>query len=184
MRCSAATGSIRRTLPDADVSTVSRLDSFIRRMSAQRILLDRAGELIADIEGPVVDLGIGAGRTFDHLCSLFPDRDVFAFDNFVQAAVGFLPPPERMVIGDIRDTLPHALPRLSARAALVHNDLGSADAVGNAATAAWLAPAIEAVARPDAIVVTSFPIPFTAWESLPLPPGVKPGRYHLIRLTI
>lgn len=163
---------------------MSRLDSFIRRMSAQRVLLDRAAELVANREGPIVDLGIGAGRTFDHLCALFPERAVFAFDNFVQAAVEVLPPPEHMVMGDIRDTLPFALPRLGAPAALIHNDLGSADAIGNAATAAWLVPAIEAIARPDAIVVTSFPIPFSCAVSLPLPETVKPGRYHLLQLTI
>ncbi|MEM9222459.1 MAG: class I SAM-dependent methyltransferase [Pseudomonadota bacterium] len=162
---------------------MSRLDSFIRRMSAQRELLDRAAELVAHRDGPIIDLGIGAGRTFDHLCALFPDRAVFAFDNFVQAAVTVLPPPERMVMGDIRDTLRFALPRLGARAALIHNDLGSADAVGNAAIAAWLAPGIEAVARPDAIVVTSFPLPFRSAVSHPLPSSVRPGRYHLMELT-
>ncbi|MEM0907612.1 MAG: class I SAM-dependent methyltransferase [Pseudomonadota bacterium] len=163
---------------------MSRLDSFIRRMSAQRLLLNEAADLIGELDGPVVDLGIGNGRTFDHLAALFPDRAVFAFDNFIHSAIDVLPPPERMVMGDIRDTLPHALPRLGARAALVHNDLGSADAVGNAATAAWLAPAIEAVARPDAVIVTSFPLPFSSSVSLPLPAEVRPGRYHLIRLTI
>jgi len=163
---------------------MSRLDSFIRRMSAQRALLEEAARLVAGIDGPIVDLGIGAGRTYDHLCTLFPGREVFAFDNVLQAAVGVLPPSERMVVGDIRDTLPHALPRLGARAALVHNDLGSADPVGNAAIASWLAPAIESVARPDAIIVTSFALPFRKSVALPLPATVKPGRYHLVRLAI
>ncbi|MEM8663133.1 MAG: class I SAM-dependent methyltransferase [Pseudomonadota bacterium] len=161
---------------------MSRLDSFLRRMNAQRILLGRAAELVSGIDGPIIDLGIGNGRTFDHLCALFPERAVFAFDEFVHSAVGVLPPAERMVIGNIRDTLPFALPRLGDRAALIHNDLGSADAVGNAVVAAWLAPAIEAVARPDALVVTSFPLPFSSSVSLPLPDGIAPGRYHLIRL--
>lgn len=153
-------------------------------MSAQRVLLERAAELVADIEGPVIDLGIGNGRTLDHLCALLPDRRVFAFDKFLQSGVGVLPPAEQIVVGDIRETLPFALPRLGERAALVHNDLGSADAVGNAATAAWLAPAIEAVARPDAIVVTSFLIPFSKSVVLPLPPSVRPGRYHIMQLAV
>lgn len=162
---------------------MSRLDSFLRRMRAQRDILNAAAALIADIDGPIVDLGIGSGRTFDHLSVLFPDRAVFAFDTFVQSAVGVLPPAERMVIGDIRDTLPMALPRLGARAALIHNDLGSADPTGNAATAAWLAPAVEAIARDDAVIVTSFELPLSAFETLPLPPSVRPGRYHIQRLT-
>jgi trans-aconitate methyltransferase len=163
---------------------VSRLDSFIRRMRAQRAVLEAAAVLVADRPGPVVDLGLGAGRTFDHLVALFPERPVFAFDSFIQAALPVLPAPERLVIGDIRETLPLALPRLGAPAALVHNDLGSADPVTNAAVAAWLAPAILAVARPDAIVVSSFPLPFPRARLLPLPAEVPPHRYAMQELVV
>lgn len=148
-------------------------------MRAQRLCLEAAAALVADRPGPIIDLGIGAGRTFDHLAALFPDRAVFAFDNFVHSAIDVLPPPERMVMGDIRDTLPRAADRLGAPAALIHNDLGSADATGNAAVAAWLAPAIMAIARADAVVVTSFRLPLVARDH-PLPGGVRPGRYHIM----
>jgi hypothetical protein len=161
---------------------VSRLDSFIRRMTAQRLMLEDAASRIVDVPGPVLDLGLGAGRTYDHLHALFPDREVFAFDAYVQAALGVLPDAHHLVLGDIRETLPVCLPRIGAPAALVHNDLGSADPVGNAAIAGWLAPAIEAVAAPGAVVVTSFALPLAGAEVLPLPEGVSPGRYHAFRL--
>jgi hypothetical protein len=163
---------------------VSRLDSFIRRMTAQRLVLEDAARRIADVPGPVVDLGLGAGRTYDHLRVLFPGREVFAFDTHIQSALGVMPDARHLVLGDIRDTLAVALPRLGARAALVHNDLGSADAVGNAAIAAWLAPAILSVAAPGAVVVTSFALPLPGASPLPLPEGVRPGRYHAFRLPV
>jgi len=163
---------------------VSRLDSFIRRMTAQRILLEEAARLVADVPGPVIDLGLGAGRTFDHLMVLLPDRDVFVFDTFVDSAVGVLPDAHHIVLGDIRDTLPFSLPRIGARAALVHNDLGSRDDVGNAAVAAWLGPAIAAVAAPGAVVVTSFPLPLPGATLMPLPAGIRPGRYHAYRFAV
>jgi hypothetical protein len=163
---------------------VSRLDSFIRRMTAQRLILEDVARRLADVPGPVLDLGLGAGRTYDHLVGLFPDRDVFAFDTHVQAAVGAMPDGDHLVLGDIRETLPVALPRIGSPAALVHNDLGSADAVGNAAVAAWLAPAILSVAAPRAVVVTSFELPLPRAIRLPLPEGVRPGRYHAYRLPV
>jgi hypothetical protein len=162
---------------------MSRLDSFIRRMRAQRAVLEEAAALVEGRPGPVVDLGLGAGRTFDHLVALFPDRPVFAFDQFVQAALPVLPAPDRLVLGDIRETLPLALHRLGAPAALIHNDLGSADPVMNAGVAAWLAPAILAIAGPDAIVVSSFPLPFPAARLLPLPAEVPPHRYAIQELA-
>jgi len=53
---------------------VSRLDSFIRRLEAQRACLDHAAGLIGGLDGVVLELGLGNGRTYDHLRSLFPSR--------------------------------------------------------------------------------------------------------------
>ncbi|MGH6887075.1 MAG: class I SAM-dependent methyltransferase, partial [Geminicoccales bacterium] len=49
---------------------MSRLDSFIRRLEAQRACLDLAAARIADLPGPVLELGLGNGRTYDHLREL------------------------------------------------------------------------------------------------------------------
>jgi hypothetical protein len=64
---------------------VSRLDSFIRRMQAQRDCLNVAAALIADVPGAVFDLGLGNGRTFDYLREILPDREIFVFDRVVNA---------------------------------------------------------------------------------------------------
>ena len=181
MQRSAAIGSTDAP-DDNGTHALSRLDSFIRRMSAQRLLLDHAADLIADLPGPVLDLGIGAGRTYDHLCALFPNREVFAYDSVLQSALGVLPDAQHMIVGDIRDTLSVSLDRIGDRAALIHNDLGSADAVGNAALAAWLAPAVLEVARGEAIVVSSFLLAFPRAKTLALPTGIAPGRYHVQKL--
>ena len=57
---------------------MSRLDSFIRRMQAQRDCLDMLAGLIGAIPGPVIELGLGDGRTYDHLRGIFPGRAIFA----------------------------------------------------------------------------------------------------------
>ena len=54
---------------------MSRLDSFIRRLEAQRACLNRAADTIRGIDGIVLELGLGNGRTYDHLRALFPDRE-------------------------------------------------------------------------------------------------------------
>lgn len=163
---------------------MSRLDSFIRRMDAQRVLLEDAARRIADVPGPVLDLGLGAGRTFDHMRVLFPDREVFAFDTHVAGAVGVLKDARHLVLGDIRETLPACLPRIGSPAALVHNDLGSRDPIGNVAVADWLAPAIAEVTAQGAVVVTSFPLPLADATLLPLPAGIRRGRYYAYQLAV
>ena len=87
---------------------MSRLDSFIRRLEAQRACLNRAAELIRGIDGIVLELGLGNGRTYDHLRELFPDRDIYVCERRVAAHPDCVPPPERLILGDMRETLPAA----------------------------------------------------------------------------
>ncbi|TIS83279.1 MAG: hypothetical protein E5X00_05295, partial [Mesorhizobium sp.] len=46
---------------------MSRLESFIRRLTAQRDILDQVCAEVAKIEGPILELGLGNGRTFHPL---------------------------------------------------------------------------------------------------------------------
>ncbi len=55
-----------------DTDQMSRLDSFIRRLTAQRDILNSIIDLVGEIEGPVLEFGLGNGRTYDHLRENFP----------------------------------------------------------------------------------------------------------------
>ena len=60
---------------------MSRLDSFIRRLEAQRACLDATPGWIKGIVGPILELGLGNGRTYDHLRGLHPGREIFVFER-------------------------------------------------------------------------------------------------------
>ena len=52
---------------------MSRLDSFIRRMTAQRDILNQiATQSLLPESGDVLELGLGNGRTYSHLREVFP----------------------------------------------------------------------------------------------------------------
>ena len=53
---------------------MSRLDSFIRRLEAQRSCLALAVERSRHVPGVVLELGLGNGRTFDHLREIIARR--------------------------------------------------------------------------------------------------------------
>ncbi len=160
---------------------MSRLDSFIRRMQAQRACLDWAAAAIADMPGPVLELGLGNGRTYDHLRERLPGRDIHVFDRRIAAHPACIPPDDRLVLGEVADTLPLAAARLGRTAVLAHSDLGTGDAAANAALARLVAPRLAALMAPGGIVVANHVMTVETWERLPEPPGVKPGRYFLYR---
>ena len=160
---------------------MSRLDSVIRRLEAQRACLDHAAKLVAALPGPALEIGLGNGRTYDHLRGLLPGRPIFAFDRQVAAHPDCVPDEAHMVVGDFRQTLPPAAIRLGAPAALAHCDIGSGDVEATAALAAWLAPALLPLLREGAVAASDQPLDAPGLAPLPLPRGVAAGRYHLYR---
>ena len=160
---------------------MSRLDSFIRRLEAQRACLDHAAELIAGLDGPVLELGLGNGRTYDHLRELFPGRDIFVCERRVAAHPDCIPPAERLLLGDMFETLPRARAALGGRVALAHFDAGTGDAAANLDLAAGLRPLILPLLRSGAVLATQQPMDGTGLSRLPLPEAVPEGRYHLYR---
>ena len=160
---------------------MSRLDSFIRRLQAQRACLDQAVHLIRDLPGPVLELGLGNGRTYDHLRERLPARDIYVCERQVAAHADCIPPARFLILGDVRETLPQVRAQIGAAVALVHADLGSGDAESNRRQAAQLAPLISGLLRPGGIVVSDQALLTPRLQPLELPTGVKPGRYFLYR---
>lgn len=160
---------------------MSRLDSFIHRLEAQRACLNWAKAAIAALPGPILELGLGNGRTYDHLRSLFPDRAIFVFERQPAPHPACMPDHEHLVVGSLQDTLPGALAIIKSPAALVHSDIGTADAERNARVARWLSLALPPLAQPGGLVASDQRLENAALEALPLPDGLPEGRYFLYR---
>ncbi len=161
---------------------MSRLDSFIRRLEAQRACLDAAAAMIACTPGPVLEVGLGNGRTYDHMRERLAGRAIFVFDRQVATHPASTPPPEFLIIGDVRKTLAGAAGRIGASAAMAHVDIGSGEEAANAVLAAAIVPSLVALMAPGGVIVSDQPLAHAGLELLPLPGGVKPGRYHMYRV--
>lgn len=160
---------------------MSRLDSFIRRLQAQRACLDHAALLVADHSGPILEIGLGNGRTYDHLRELFSGRPIFVVEREMNPHPLARPADAFLLLGDLRAVLPGALARLGQPAAFVHADIGTGDAAINAQTAAALAQHLPAVLASGGVLACDQAVEAEWAAPLPLPEGVAAGRYHLYR---
>ena len=161
----------------------TRLDRAIRRLEAQRTCLDWAIREIADVPGIVLELGLGNGRTFDHLRAHMPDRQIYVFERNPQAHPASTPSPDRLIIGTLEETLPTAQKRFAGQVAFLHSDIGTGDDDRNNRFAAWLGPELIPFLAPGAIVASDQRFDALAHLAAPLPPGVDEGRYHLYRFV-
>jgi hypothetical protein len=160
---------------------MSRLDSMIRRLSAQRACLDAVAGLIARVPGPVLEIGLGNGRTYDHLRERLPGREILVFDRVMAAHPGCEPPPELFFLGELEKTLPRAAERIGAGAALAHADLGSGRPEQDRSVSALLCRLLPPLMRADGIVLSDQELHEPALRPEPLPAGVTAGRYFLYR---
>ncbi len=160
---------------------MSRLDINIRRLKAQRACLNQAAEAIRDLPGPIFELGLGNGRTYDHLREVLPGREIFVFDREVAAHPDCIPDQAHLFCGDFKDTLPTAAERFAGQVALVHADFGSANPARDARKAAFIAAYLPTILRPGGLVAADRDVAFVPSVALALPEDVAPGVYFLYR---
>ena len=162
---------------------MSRLNSAIRRLEAQRDCLDHAVAAIAGVSGPVFELGLGNGRTYDHLRARMPDRTIYVFDRQIAAHPDCIPPATHTFLGDFRETLPAAVARFGGGVALIHADIGTGDVEASRGLARMLEPAILQLLAAGGVLVSDQPFQAARLQAEALPPGVRPGRYFLYRFN-
>ena len=160
---------------------MSRLDSAIRRLSAQRACLDMAARLVQQQAGPVLEFGLGNGRTYDHLRDILPEREIFVFERQVAAHPDCIPDDAHLLLGDFLTSIAVAPARIGAPAALAHLDIGSGDVEATAQLARRMAGAICPLLADAAVVVADQALDHSALAAIALPDDVAPQRYYMYR---
>ncbi len=158
---------------------MSRLDGFISRMQSQREILNHVQQnsMIAP-DGVILEIGLGNGRTYDHIRERFPNNRIIVFDRAVGSHPASTPPEEYLILGDIKDTIQQFAGK---NIALAHADIGTAYPEKDARTLTWLPQSVAAALATGGIAVSGLPLDNPELEPLPLPDGVEPGRYYFYR---
>ena len=167
------------------MDTMSYLDRTIALVEAQIALLTAASRAIAHLPGPVADVGLGNGRTYDHLRELLPDRRIFAFDKALKAATASVPPADDLILGDIRETIPYVLSRMGEPAVLIHCDIATGDPTSNLARSDWLPDLLSTIAADDALVLSTLPLQsdrFSEVDQADLNIAVRTNHIGLLRI--
>ncbi|MEL0436808.1 class I SAM-dependent methyltransferase [Phycobacter sp. K97] len=157
---------------------MSRLDSMLRRLTAQRDGLNWAAKQIAGIPGDALDMGLGNGRTYDHLREILPERRIWVIDRVLQCHPSCVPPEEDFLQGEAEPML-QRLATEGHRIVLAHYDFGFGVKEQDVAEAAAMSPVIASVMAPGGIVVSGQPL--VGFEELGGPDGIPEGRYMFYR---
>jgi len=156
---------------------MSRLDSAIRRLEAQRDCL--AVALTRAPDGAILEIGLGNGRTYDHLREIAPARDIWVIDREMNAHPDSAPPDAFFLQGEAEAMLDALHTRIGRSVALAHYDLGVGVPEHDIPLRAALSAPIARLLVPGALLVANGAFEGMAQE--PLPDGVAEGRYFIHR---
>ena len=157
---------------------MSRLESMRRRLTAQIDGLNWAAGQIEGIAGDVLELGLGNGRTYDHLREHLPDRRIWVIDRILQPHPSCIPPEQDFLRGEADDML-RVLANRGARMALAHYDFGFGDKEKDVAEGARLSPLIAPLVVPGGLVVSQQPL--IGFVQISGPDTIDPDRYLFYR---
>lgn len=156
---------------------MSRLDSAIRRLSAQRSCLETA--LAAAPAGALLEIGLGNGRTYDHLREIATDREIWVIDRQMNAHPDSAPPAAFYLEGEAEVMLDGLFERVGRSIALAHYDLGIGVPEHDVPLRAALSERIARLLVPGGLLVANGA--FEGMAQQPLPEGVAEGRYFIHR---
>lgn len=147
------------------------LERMIARFVTQRECIDFAARIVNGLPGAVLEIGLGKGRTADHIRQAFQGREIIAFDRSIHCDSDLVPGRQSLYLGDFRETLPRVHGRLGRGAAVAHADIGSGNEEVDAGLVDDIAPMIAALVRQGGIVLSdrSMPLDLPRWRRLPLP---------------
>ncbi len=157
---------------------MSRLDSMLRRLAAQRDGLNWAAELLQGKPGDALDLGLGNGRTYDHLREILPDRRIWVIDRVLQCHPSYTPPEADLLLGEAEPML-RKLADTGARVLLAHYDFGQGIKEDDVAEAARLSPLIASVVEEGGIIISGQPL--VGLEQITGPASIAKDRYLFYR---
>jgi len=157
---------------------MSRLDSMLRRFAAQRDGLNRAAEQTVGLTGDALDLGLGNGRTYDHMREIMPDRRIWVVDRVLQCHPSCTPPEADFLQGEAEPML-QKLIDTGAKIVMAHYDFGFGIKEKDVAEAARLSPLIARVMQPGGMIVSGQPL--VGFEQITGPDSIAPDRYLFYR---
>jgi hypothetical protein len=160
---------------------LSMLERFHFRLKSQYACFAWVLERIAAMPGPVFELGLGKGRTYDHLRLNLTGRDIYVFERDVRPMDGCMPPESFLVRGSIEETLPAYVRRFAGQVALAHSDVGDISLAHNEMMRELVPRVLPSALAPGGYLLSDLVLDIPGFEILPLPPDAVAGRYFIYR---
>lgn len=160
---------------------MSRLEEMVARYTSQRDILNFSLDMIPVGEGLIgIELGLGSGRTYDHLREKLPEMQIFTFDRKCEIHPRIQHPGKYFIEGEITSTFPAFAKKHKDAASFVHIDLGTSQKEQDQKLYQELEPSIREILIQDGLLISDRPFS-SSWEAVNLSSLKLEWPYYLYR---
>ncbi len=160
---------------------VSRLEKTSARLQSQIACLGWVFRQIKDMPGLVFELGLGRGRTYDHMRFHLGNRRILTFDREIVPIEDCRPPDDSIIEGELAQTLPEFAARHAGQVVLSNSDLGSYTKRHNETMTRLINAELPPAIASGGFVLSDLPLDMPGFEEVPLPSGAVEGHYRIFR---
>ncbi|WP_299152400.1 class I SAM-dependent methyltransferase [uncultured Tateyamaria sp.] len=157
---------------------MSRLESMRRRLTAQIDGINWAATKIAETPGDVLEMGLGNGRSYDHLRQEVTDRRIWVIDRILKCHPSCVPPAADFLQGEAEPMLQRLIEG-GHKMALTHYDFGYGVKEKDVEEGARLSPLIAQLISPGGLVLSQQPL--VGLTQIAGPDTIDPERYLFYR---
>ena len=157
---------------------MSRLESMMRRLAAQKTGLEWCVEQTEKIKGDFVEIGLGNGRSYDHIREIAPNKKIWVLDRILQCHPSCVPPEDSFLQGEANEVMIQ-MKKDNIRIALTHYDFGVGIKDKDEAEAAALSPLIKDIMVEDGLLMSCQPL--VGFKQIEGPAEIPAGRYYFYK---
>ncbi|WP_299283943.1 class I SAM-dependent methyltransferase [uncultured Tateyamaria sp.] len=157
---------------------MSRLESMRRRLTAQIDGINWAAAKITDIPGDVLEMGLGNGRSYDHLRQEVTDRRIWVIDRILKCHPSCVPPEPDFLEGEAEPMMQRLIDD-GHKMALAHYDFGYGIKERDVEEGARLSPLIVQLMSSGGLVLSQQPL--VGLTQIVGPDTIDPERYLFYR---
>ena len=148
-----------------ELGSLTRIERLARRFPVQIEFINRAIKETKEVDGAILELGLGEGRTLEYL-ERITSAPIFVFEIDEKTNLHFCRASTQLVKGDLFKTLPQMLGSQELNVRMVHADIGTTDYFNDISRIEPLRAIIEKVVSTGGVLVCDRPIIFQGFKLL------------------
>ncbi len=148
-----------------ELRDLTKIEKFARRLPVQLEYINQAIEETKDMDGTILELGLGGGRTLEYL-EKKTSSPILVFEKSTHSTLKNNRTTTQLVRGDFFTTIPQTCEEMNVDVRMIHADIGTSDYIGDISRFDPLCKIFTKIVPTGGVVICDRPLNFPSFKLL------------------